>query len=135
MTNDFLKTILLIVIVVAVIGAAFWFISDKYPVYAAKKEVVNALKDIANAYKRFGTSADQTVTMDLLTGKEWVILDKETKDHWYFELVGDPPTLIIATSNPSMPGGRDRVAKCDIASGKIWGWGTGIGEDSTKTEK
>ena len=131
MTNDFLKTVMLLVIVLCVVGVIFWLVSERYPAYAAKREVQQAMKDFCNAIKRYGSEADRVITADYLITKEWVTLDKETKRDWTFELYGDPPTLIIAQSTPSMVGGRDKIVKCDIASGSIWGWGTGIGEDST----
>jgi len=122
-TNDFLKIILTIVVLIAVVGAVLWFISDKYPMYAAKKEVQTALKDIANAYRRYGTSADETVTMELLLNRNWVTLEKETKQHWTFELVGDPPHTAFAMSTSAMPAGRDRVVKIDFSTNELSGWG------------
>jgi len=133
-TNNFLKSIMLVVILICMVGVLFWFISDKYPIYAAKKEVQGALKDVYNGIIRYGSTENQALTMEDLTAKEWVILSAETKQHWTFELVGDPPTMCVAQSTPTMPAGRDHLVKIDLATGKMVGWGTGI-DDSLKVDK
>ena len=131
MTNDFLKIILTIVILLCVVGVFFWFISDKYPGYAAKKEVRTALTDIANGYKKFATNAGEPVTMELMYKNNWVTLDKETKKHWTFEMYGDPPNTIIAQSTPAMHYGRDKMVKIDIETMEMTGWSFTGAEDTT----
>lgn len=129
--SEILKIILLIVIGIALVGVILWYISSRYPLYMAKKEVQMALRDFATAYNRYAPSADDPVTISYMTStKNWVILDKETKLHWSFELLGDPAHTVEAQSSTSMPGGRDRLVYIDITSGMMWGWGIEATQDS-----
>lgn len=131
--HEVLKIILLAVIGICVVGLILWYISDKYPLYAAKKEVTMALSDLARSYAKWAPTAEDPVTIDYITStKQWVVLDAETKMHWSFELIGDPATRVVAQSLPGMPGGRDRYVYADIATGHLWGWGIKETEDSIK---
>ncbi|MCX7835451.1 MAG: hypothetical protein N2450_05205 [bacterium] len=132
--NEVLKIILLLAIGIALLGILLWYISSWYPLYMAKKEVQMALKDFANAYNRYAATADEPVTITYMTQtKNWVILDKETKQHWSFELLGNPAHTVEAQSLPSMPGGRDRFVYIDIATGLLWGWGIPATQDSIES--
>ncbi len=128
--SEVLKFILLGVILLCIVGVVMWYISDKFPLYAAKKEVQIALKDYCTAYSKWSKTADETVTIDYINQKEWVILDKETKSHWQFQLIGDPAIMVQAQSLPSMPAGRDHCVYADIETGKEWGWGIPATDDS-----
>ncbi len=130
--SEVLKIILLGVILLCLVGAGIWVISEKFPLYQAKKEVTTSIRELANSYAKWSKLADDPVTIDYIYNKQWVILDKETKDHWTFDLIGDPAHHVVAQSLPAMPGGRDKFVWCDIQTGKIWGWGVPETEDSLK---
>ena len=131
--SEVLKFILLGVIILCIVGVVMWYISDKFPLYAAKKEVQIALKDYSTAYSKWSKTADETVTIDYINQKEWVILDKETKAHWFFQLIGDPATMVQAQSTAEMPGGRDHCVYADVETGRMWGWSIPATEDSIKS--
>lgn len=130
--SEILKIILAIVIGICFIGIIFWIISDKFPMYAAKKEVSITLLEISNSYRKWSQSADEPVTIDYIFKNGWVVLSKEVKSHWVFELHGDPANRVVAQSLQGMPGGRDRFVYMDIETGLQWGWGIPATDDSIR---
>ncbi|MDK9700693.1 MAG: hypothetical protein OEM52_11165, partial [bacterium] len=65
---------------------------------------IDAIRQAANIYYHDKGYYPATVT-DLTNGG-YLTLDPKTRTEWNFQLVGNPPTQIQATSTKAMPGGK-----------------------------
>jgi prepilin-type N-terminal cleavage/methylation domain-containing protein len=118
--------VLIVVVIVAILAAISVPIYIQYVEGARASDPQATIGAIFNASKMYRQDSGAYPT-DLtdLEQKEYLEIDKATKEQWEFQIVGTPTTLeqIMATSTEKMKGGAGKIVIYDIQTGVFTGYG------------
>ena len=116
-----LVEVLVVVIIVAILAAISVPLYLKYVEDARAAEARAAISSIWTGCK---VKHQRTGIWD----KDWksykIEIDEATLEHWDFDILGNPPTQIIATSTSRMPGGAGKQVTYHIDTGEFTGYGS-----------
>ena len=115
--------ILVVVIIVAILAALAVPRYLRYVEKSRSTEAQTAISAIRKTYDVYmqtnGSTADFTIERAMKETK----LGESTVKNWKFDVTGNPPKKIIATSTEDFPGGADKQVWYDVDEAKFHGYG------------
>jgi prepilin-type N-terminal cleavage/methylation domain-containing protein len=116
--------ILIVVVIVAILAAISVPIYIEYVKSARAsdaKTTINAIWQAAQIY--YQDKGEWPQTVDDLQNQSYVRIATSTGLQWTFQIVGQPPQTIQATSTEMMRGGAGKTVTYDITQGTWSGYG------------
>ncbi len=115
--------ILVVVIIVAILAALAVPRYLRYVEKSRSTEAQTAISTIRKVYDVYlqtnGTTEDFTIEKAMKEAR----LGESTLKNWKFDVTGNPPKKIIATSTEDFAGGADKQVWYDVTEAKFHGYG------------
>jgi len=113
--------VILIVAILAAIAAPKYFQLVNSAHASEAKNAISRIEASASIYfSDHGEWPDDVETME----QEGLLeVAEATKRKWSFQLIGNPPTQITATSTAEMRGGEGKIVTYSVEEGKFSGYG------------
>ena len=113
-------TLVMVILVSAAVSVPIFM---RHSEQAQATEVKSAIGAIYNAYQihkqMFGNTDDYTVEEALTDAG----ISEDLTQVWEFEVIGNPPRKIVATSTYDHPAGEGRQVAFDVDDAMFYGWG------------
>ncbi|PKN75965.1 MAG: pilus assembly protein TapA [Candidatus Cloacimonetes bacterium HGW-Cloacimonetes-2] len=115
--------VLVVVIIVAILAALAVPRYLRYVEKSRSTEAQTAISTIRKSYDVYLQTNGTTEGYSLELAQKDARLGESTVKNWKFEVIGNPPKKIIATSTQDFPGGEGKQVWYDIVEAKFHGYG------------
>ena len=115
--------VLVVVIIVAILAALAVPRYLRYVERSRSTEAQTAISTIRKSYDVYLQTNGTTEGYNLEMARKDARLGESTEKNWKFEVVGNPPKKIIATSTQDFVGGEGKQVWYDVTEAKFHGYG------------